>query len=59
MLPSQRPDAFTKALDETFERGFITGRAAGLERACEVLRGAGIANIGDILKTLTTEKYRT
>lgn len=58
LLPSSRPDHYTKALDDTYERGFHLGRAAGLERACDLLRKAGIANIGDIIQQLTLDKYR-
>jgi hypothetical protein len=57
-LPSQKADHVTRALDESFERGFSIGRAAGLEHACKLLRDAGIPNIGDILVKLTSEKYR-
>jgi isopenicillin N synthase-like dioxygenase len=59
LLPFRlQQDHFTRALDETYERGFFVGRAAGLELALKVLRDANIANIGDILQTLTNEKYR-
>lgn len=58
LLPSSRPDSFTKALDESYERGFLLGRAAGIEHALAVLRAAGIANIGDIVTQLTRSKYQ-
>jgi hypothetical protein len=57
ILPSSRQDFFTKALDDTYERGFLLGRAAGLERACQLLRTAGIPNIGDLLEQLVKDKY--
>jgi hypothetical protein len=53
----KHPDFFTKALDETYERGFLLGRAAGLERACALLRESGITNIGDLLEQLVKDKY--
>lgn len=57
LLASQVRDSYSRALDETYERGFHLGRAAGLERACNLLRAAGIANIGDIIEQLTKDKY--
>src|SRR5579864_6549319 len=45
MLPSSRPDQFTKALDDAYERGFMFGRAAGVEHALKLLRDANITNI--------------
>lgn len=58
ILPSSRPDHYTRALDETYERGFHLGRAAGLERACKLLRDAKVPNVGDIIEQLTKDKYR-
>jgi hypothetical protein len=57
MLPSSRPDHLTKALDETYERGFMLGRAAGIEHALKLLRDANIPNVGDIVTELTRSKY--
>jgi hypothetical protein len=48
----------TRALDETYERGFMLGRAAGIEYAVQLLRAANIPNIGDIIADLTRSKYR-
>lgn len=59
MLPSSRPDHITKALDETYERGFNLGRAAGLEHACKLLRDAPYsAETANLLQLLTAEKYQ-
>lgn len=57
LLPSQGRDTYTKALDETYERGFHLGRAAGIEYALKLLRDAQIPNIGDITEQLTRSKY--
>lgn len=57
-LPSSRPDHLTRALDETYERGFMLGRAAGIEHAVQLLRAANIPNIGDIVAELTRSKYK-
>jgi hypothetical protein len=58
MLPFRLvQDHFTKALDETYERGFLIGRAAGIEHALQLLRGANIPNIDDIVTELTRSKY--
>jgi len=57
LLPSSQPDHFTRALDETYERGFLLGRAAGIEHALQLLRDADIPNIGDIVAALTRSKY--
>lgn len=57
-LPSSRPDHLTRALDETYERGFMLGRAAGIEHALQTLRAANIPNIGDIVAELTRSKYK-
>lgn len=52
------PDFFTKALDDTYERGFLLGRAAGLERACQLLRDAPYsAENVKLLELLTKDKY--
>jgi hypothetical protein len=62
LLPSSRPDHFTRALDETYERGFVIGRAAGLERACELLREAHKdlkpISLQRLIELLTKDKYR-
>lgn len=59
MLPSARPDHYTKALDETYERGFHLGRAAGLERACAIVRDLPYSDANmEILALLTQEKYK-
>lgn len=57
LLPSSRPDSVTKALDESYERGFLLGRAAGIEHAVSLLRAAEIPNIGDIIAQLVRSKY--
>jgi hypothetical protein len=57
LLPSSRPDHITKALDESFERGYILGKSAGLDRALQLLRASGLQNIGDIVGELTRCKY--
>jgi hypothetical protein len=59
LLPSSRPDHFTKALDETYEQGYLLGRAAGLEHAAKLLRDANIPNIGDIVAQLVRSKYES
>ena len=38
-LPSQVGDTVTRALDESYERGFMMGRRAGLSAAADILRG--------------------
>ena len=58
LLPSSKPDHLTRALDESYERGFNLGRAAGLELACVALRDAKIPNVGDIIASLTRSKYQ-
>lgn len=57
-LLSSVPDHFTKALDESYERGFMLGRAAGIEQALTLLRDAQIPNIGDVVAALTRSKYK-
>ena len=58
-LPSYLPSTMTEQLDASYTRGFITGRAAGLERACEILRNMQYsADRVQILEILTREKYQ-
>lgn len=59
LLPFRlQQDHFTRALDETYERGFFMGRAAGIELALKLLRDANIPNIGDITAELVANKYK-
>jgi hypothetical protein len=57
-LPSQRADHISRALDETYERGFLFGRAAGLRAACDKLRQLQpSAQITDLIEELERLKY--
>jgi hypothetical protein len=56
-LPSSKPDHITRGLDEAYERGFVLGRAAGIETALQLLRAANIPNIGNLVASLTRSKY--
>lgn len=61
LLPSAGRDHFTRWLDETYERGFHLGRAAGLEAACAILREyvPVTHDVQTILELLTAEKYKS
>lgn len=57
-LPSQGRDGITRALDESYERGFDLGRRAGLNAAADYCRANPDATLQDLIGVFTNMKYQ-